>query len=252
MAAEPLLAAVAWGVLLGMVGACVGSFVAALATRWPRGRSIVRGRSACDTCGAAVRARDLVPLLSAWRLGGRCRACRAAIPPIHWQVELAGTWIGAAAGLVAGGPGAIAGAVCGWLLLALAVLDLVAWWLPDRLTATLAATGLVLGEGRLPDRAIGGAVGFGALWLVMVGYRAVRRREGLGGGDPKLFGAIGCWLGWVMLPGVLVVAGLAGLGWAAMLRLRRRAVSGATPLPFGALIAGAGYAAWLAMIGWPR
>jgi leader peptidase (prepilin peptidase) / N-methyltransferase len=248
-AADPIGAALAWAAGLGALGAIVGSFIAALAVRWPEGRSVVRGRSACDACGATLRARDLVPLLSAWALHGRCRACAAPIAPIHWRVELAAAWIGAAAGLVAAGPQAAAGAAFGWWLLALAALDITAWWLPDRLTAPLAVAGLALGQGTLADRAIGGVGGFAVLWLVAAGYRRWRGREGLGGGDPKLLGAIGCWLGWAMLPAVLLVAGLIGLGWVAVLRLRGQAVAADTALPFGALMAAAAYLAWLAMVG---
>lgn len=237
-----------WGLGLAILGACIGSFTAALVTRWPEGRSIVRGRSACDACGAPIGARDLVPLMSAVWLRGRCRACDAAIPAVHWQVELVGAWIGGAAGLVAPGPVAITGALFGWLLLALASLDVIAWWLPDRLTTTLAAAGLVLGQGGFSDRAAGGIAGLAVLWLVARGYRMWRGREGLGDGDPKMLGAIGCWLGWTMLPAVLVLAGIAGLGWVAALRLAGRPVSGTTALPFGALMAVAAYPAWLAMV----
>jgi len=239
-----------WALALGIAGACIGSFVAALAVRWPAGRSVARGRSACDACGATVRARDLVPLLSALALRGRCRDCAAPIAAIHWQVELAGAAIGVAAGLVAASPAAVAGALFGWGLLALAVLDLTHWWLPDRLTLPLALAGLATGPAAPLGRAIGGALGYAGLALIAASYRRWRGREGLGGGDPKLLGAIGCWLGWAMLPAVLVIAGLVGLGVVAALRLRGRDVARDTALPFGALMAVAAYPAWIAMVGW--
>jgi len=239
-----------WALALGVAGACIGSFVAALSVRWPMGRSVAQGRSACDACGATIRARDLVPVLSALALRGRCRDCAAPIAPIHWRVEVAAAAIGASAGLVAASPFAVAGAVFGWGLLALAVLDLTHWWLPDRLTLPLAIAGLALGPGMPVGRVIGGALGYAGLALVAAGYRRWRGREGLGGGDPKLLGAIGCWLGWAMLPAVLVIAGLVGLGAVAVLRLGGREVAGDTALPFGALMAAAAYPAWLAMIGW--
>ncbi|HXH16121.1 MAG TPA: A24 family peptidase [Sphingomonas sp.] len=242
-----------WAVLLGVLGAIIGSFVAALVTRWPDGRSVMAGRSACDSCGRTLRAVDLVPLLSALLLRGRCRGCEAAISPVHWRIELVGLVVGVAAGLVAPGPVGIAGAVFGWLLLALASLDLVAFWLPDRLTALLALGGLAsgaLGVDPLPtDRLIGGAAGFGVLWLVAFGYKRLRGRDGMGGGDPKLFGSIGLWLGWQMLPAVLLIASMIGLGVVLTAQLKGRAMAADTALPFGALLAIAAYPAWLFMIG---
>ncbi|MGU3390680.1 prepilin peptidase [Sphingomonas sp. M1A8_2b] len=245
--------AAVWAVLLGVLGAIIGSFVAALVMRWPEGRSVIRGRSACDACGRTLRAADLVPLLSALVLRGRCRGCRAPISPVHWRIELAGLVIGATAGYVAPGPIGIAGAVFGWLLLALASLDLVAFWLPDRLTSLLALAGLAsAAPGIAPsitDRLIGGAAGFGVLWLVAVGYKRVRGRDGMGGGDPKLFGAIGLWLGWQMLPAVLLIASMVGLGVVLAAQMKGRAMAADTALPFGALLAIAAYPAWLFMIG---
>lgn len=244
--------AFAWGAALAVLGAVAGSFVAALVMRWPEGRSVMRGRSACDACGATVRARDLVPVFSALALRSKCRDCGARIDPLHAWVELAGAAIGASAGAVAAGPVAVAGAVFGWVLLALAVLDLRHFWLPDRLTATLALAGAAAGlAGVSPDlgeRAIGGVAGFGALWLVAWGYRRVRGREGMGGGDPKLFGAIGLWLGWRMLPGVLLLASVIGLGWVGWQAMRGRRMAAGDAMPFGVLLAAAAYPAWLGMI----
>ncbi len=239
--------------LLGVLGAIIGSFVAALVTRWPDGRSVMRGRSACDDCGRALRAVELVPLLSALVLRGRCRGCGVEISPVHWWIELAGLAIGLAAGIVAPGVVGIAGAIFGWLLLALASLDLVAFWLPDRLTILLAVTGLVgtaLGiDPPLQERLIGSIAGFGTLWLVALGYRRIRGRDGMGGGDPKLFGAIGLWLGWQMLPAVLLIASMIGLGVVLAAHLKGRSMAADTALPFGALLAIAAYPAWLFMIG---
>jgi leader peptidase (prepilin peptidase)/N-methyltransferase len=241
-----------WAMGLGVLGAIIGSFIAALAIRWPEGRSVIRGRSACDACGRTLSARDLVPFVSALLLRGQCRTCGARIDPRHWQIEASAALIGALACVAADGPIALAGAVFGWLLLALAALDVVALWLPDRLTYSLGATGIVAGcvgvEPALVERAIGGAAGFAALWLIAAGYRRLRGHDGMGGGDPKLFGAIGLWLGWRILPAVLLIASLVGLALVGVAMLRGRTLARDTPLPFGALLAVAAYPAWLAMI----
>jgi leader peptidase (prepilin peptidase)/N-methyltransferase len=241
-------------VLLALLGAIVGSFVATLVVRWPEGRSVLLGRSACDGCGRTLSARDLVPLLSALALRGCCRTCGARIDPAHWRVELACALVGLSAGLFGAGLlQAVAGAVFGWLLVALAALDWRAFWLPDRLTALLALTGVAAGVAGLapdlPDRLIGGAAGFTSLWMIARGYRLLRGRDGMGGGDPKLFGAIGLWIGWRLLPSVLLLAGLLGLGIALFHRLTGRPVARDDALPLGTLLAAAAYPAWLAMVG---
>lgn len=238
--------------LLALLGAIIGSFIATLVVRWPEGRSVAAGRSACDGCERTLAARDLVPLLSALASRGRCRTCGAVIDPVHWHVELACAVVGIAAGLAAPPVEAGAGAVFGWLLVALATLDLRAFWLPDRLTATLALAGIASGSAGLApdlsDRLIGGAAGFVSLWAIAAAYKRLRGREGMGGGDPKLFGAIGLWLGWRMLPGVLLVASLIGLGVVLVQRARGRAVAADDALPLGTLLAAAAYPAWLAMV----
>lgn len=238
--------------LLGLFGLILGSFIATLVLRWPEGRSVMRGRSACDGCGRVLGARELIPLLSAVVQRGRCRECGSRIAPLHWQVEIAALAIGAAAGAAAPWPEALAGAMFGWLLLTLALLDLRHWWLPDPLTALLAASGVASGllglDPALTDRAIGGAAGFAALWLIAVSYKRLRGREGMGGGDPKLFGGVGLWLGWTMLPAVLLVAGLIGLGLVLFARVTGRAMVRTDALPLGTLLAAAAYPAWLLMV----
>ncbi|HTG39056.1 A24 family peptidase [Sphingomonas sp.] len=234
-----------WPILLGVLGAVFGSFIATVAIRWPAGESALQGRSRCDGCGAELGAGDLVPVLSFLRLRGRCRRCGGRIARFHLGVEVLALAIGVVAGIVAPGAVGVAGAVFGWLLLTLGAIDLRAFWLPNPLVAALALTGLASGAvGIAPPldvRLIGGAAGFGALWLVAALYRRARGRMGLGGGDPKLFGAIGLWLGWRALPGVLLIACVIGLCIAIA-----RGMRGGERLPLGTLLAAAGFAWWAA------
>src|SRR3546814_17595530 len=78
-----------------VAGAIIGSFLATLILRWPQGRSVVHGRSACDGCGLALGVLELVPLFSALAQSGACRACGAAIDPLHWRREAGGGLLGA-------------------------------------------------------------------------------------------------------------------------------------------------------------
>ncbi len=237
-----------WPILLGVLGTVFGSFIATLAIRWPQGRSIAVGRSACDGCGRTLQGSELVPLVSYIALRGRCRSCGICIAPGHPVTELLGATIGMVAGLVAPGVDGVAGAICGWLLLASGTIDLAAFWLPDRLTAALAIAALVGGAAGIApdvtDRMIGGAGGFAALSLVATLYRRIRGRTGLGGGDPKLFGAIGLWLGWRALPSVLLIASIAGLAIVAVMALAGRRPAAGDRLPLGTLLAAAAFLCW--------
>lgn len=185
-------------------------------------------------------------------LRGRAACCDAKISGLHWQVELGCAVTGALAGSVMPGPAGLAVAGFGWLLVLVVALDVTELWIPDALTGAVALSG-VLATMILPpplvERLIGGAVGFGGLWGIGFAYRRLRGQEGLGGADPKLFGGIGLWLGWRMLPPVLLFAALIGLGIVAWRVATGRSVAHDDAVPFGAYLALAAYPALLLVIG---
>lgn len=166
-------------------------------------------------------------------------------------MELIAAMIGAAAMAASPDLGGVALALFGWQLLLLGWLDARHYWLPHRLSVLLAASGLALGglamEGvgltvSLPDRLIGAVAGYVPLALLATVYHRLRGREGLGGGDAPMFGAIGAWVGWAALPMLLLLASCAGLAVAlarlSAARIDRRDVAIMTMrLPFGTLMA---------------
>ncbi|WP_225207257.1 prepilin peptidase [Novosphingobium huizhouense] len=234
----------------GGLGAIVGSFLGATLERLPAGRSVVSGRSACDSCGKALGVTELVPLVSWLAQRGRCRACDAPIGWWQFAAELGAALVGVGA-VVLASPGAVLAAmVFGWQLLLLALLDARHLWLPRVLTGLLAATGLALAAARsfaasdplpLAMALLGGALGFGLLWLVAQGYRRTRGREGMGGGDPPLLGAIGLWLGPQGVIHTILGGSLVGLVAVLALLLAGRKLSGDSVLPLGTCLA---LAAW--------
>ena len=227
--------------LLAVVGAVVGSFVALVSLRWPAGRPIVLARSACDSCGAVLGAAELVPLISFAVQNGRCRQCESRIAWRHPAVEAAASAIGVASALLLPWPGAIVVAGLGWTLLLLALLDAEHFWLPSVVTWPLTAAGLAvtawLRPEALTDAAIGAVAGYAALALIAIGYKFLRGRDGLGGGDAKLFAAVGAWLGWQWLPAVMLGAAVGGIAFAAV--RWRRDVTATTRLPLGVFLAAA-------------
>lgn len=182
-------------------------------------------------------------------LGGRCRTCRAPIGSRAPLVEGAAALIGVAAIAVAPNLIGLFGAIFGWLLLILVVLDSEHFWLPDAITLPLILFGLGLGycdpSLAFDDRLIGAAIGFLALEVIRLSYRKLRGREGLGGGDPKLFAGIGAWLGWQTLPFILLLACLACLLGLIISRAMGRTIEADQPLAFGAFLAGSAYPFWL-------
>ena len=240
------------GVLLaGLIGLVLGSFIATLVLRWPTGRSVL-GRSQCDGCGRQLGVFDLLPLLSAFASRGRCRECGGAIDPFHGRVELGSVLIGIAALSIMPGTAGWLWALFGWLMLPLALLDARHFWLPDRLSAVLAVAGLLLAgpmlATSLTDRWIGALSSGLILAAIAWAYRRLRGGDGMGGGDPKLVAAIGCWLGWQPLPLMLLLASLGGIVWALIVQRKGDQPLGEQRVPFGLF---ACIAAWAAVPLWP-
>jgi leader peptidase (prepilin peptidase)/N-methyltransferase len=249
--ADPDLLFQALGLILGAI---VGSFLATLMIRWPRGRSVIAGRSRCDSCGVALGPRDLVPLLSYAALHGRCRRCGASIDKRHIATELAAAVVGLIALIAHPLPLAVITLLLGLWLLLIAALDVEHHWLPDKLTLPLIPLGLVAawaGYGPpLDQRLIGAVSGWVVLFAIAALYRRLRGREGMGGGDPKLLAALGAWVGVLQLPFVLLGAGLLGLAAVLLMRLRGEQVTGSSRLPLGALMAVAAWPIWLVVAAW--
>lgn len=238
-----------WRLLAVLLGPVAGSFIGLVSLRLPAGRPVVAGRSACDGCGRTLGVLDLVPLISFAAFRGRCRTCGAAIPSRYPMLELAGLAVGLSAALAASGPLALAGAVFGWGLLLAATLDAEHFWLPDAVTLPLGALGLLAGIA-LPDLnaiagLIGAVAGFVVLWALSLAYRRLRGIEGLGGGDSRLFGAIGAWVGWMGLPSVLVWGCLAGFSLVAAVIMSGRRWGAEKRLPFGVFLAIGAWIVWV-------
>ncbi len=212
--------------------------------------------SACPKCQAPIKAWQNIPVLSWLLLRGRCASCKTRISARYPIVELAtgllSAWVAWHFGF--GGPAACALLVT-WALIALTGIDIDHQLLPDNITLPLMWAGLlaavIVGPSAgvtLPvsprDALIGAIAGYVSLWLVFHAFRLITGKEGMGYGDFKLFAALGAWLGWKLLPLVIVLSAASGavLG---ILMIVLRGRDRAAPMPFGPYLAAAG---WLAMM----
>ena len=201
-------------------------------------------RSACPKCGHRITALENIPIASYIALGGKCSGCGTPIPRRYALVE---ALAGALSGYIAwryGWNAAMFGAlIFAWAMIALAFIDFDTFYLPDSITLPLLWTGLLFNvDGTFTDlrsAVVGAAAGYLALWSVFWAYKLATGKEGMGYGDFKLLAAIGAWLGWKMLPLVILLSSLVGaaigLGLIIFARHGRD-----VPIPFGPYLVIAG------------
>ena len=193
-------------VLAGLVGLMFGSFLNVCTLRWPSDESVVSPPSRCPGCGTRIRWYDNVPVLSYLLLRGKCRSCGAGISIQYPMIELATGLIWAGSFLQHGfSVESARGAVFLTLLLGIAVTDARFYIIPDQFSLGGGILGLVLaplpGGLTLVEALLGAGVGFGVLWGVAKLGRWLFKKEAMGGGDLKMMGMVGAFLG---IPGVLL------------------------------------------------
>jgi leader peptidase (prepilin peptidase)/N-methyltransferase len=226
----------------------------------PAPYNLVTPRSTCPRCNAAIKAHQNIPVLSYLFLGGKCANCGAPISLRYPIVELATAVLSAAVAWHFGWHWQTVAALgFTWALVALTVIDLDHQVLPDVITLPLLWLGLLLSlawhPGLTPpipvepqSAIIGAAAGYLSLWLVYWAFKLATGKEGMGYGDFKLFGAFGAWMGWQMLPLIILLSAFTGavVGIALIvLRGRDRNI----PIPFGPYLAAAG---WIALMWGPQ
>lgn len=210
--------------------------------------SLARPRSRCPNCLTQIGARDNIPVISYLWLRGCCRHCAAKISPQYPLVELT-AGIATVFLIQHFGFTANAGLACAftYALITLAMIDFKTTLLPDSITLSFLWLGLLANlNGAFTDLAsavIGAMAGYLSLWLVYWGFKLVTGKEGMGFGDFKLLAMLGAWLGWQLLPVVILLSSftgaLIGLSLIALGRDKDQ------PIPFGPYLAIAG---WLAFI----
>ncbi|MEO8627037.1 MAG: A24 family peptidase [Betaproteobacteria bacterium] len=206
--------------------------------------NLVAPRSACPSCGHKITALENIPVMSWLFLRGRCAGCAARIGVRYPVVELMSGALSGYIGWRFGFSVAAAGAlVFCWTLIAASFIDVDTQLLPDDLTLPLLWAGLLLNLANvfapLSSAVVGAVAGYLALWSVYWVFKLVTGKEGMGYGDFKLLGAIGAWLGWQMLPAVILISSLVGAVVGILLIVLARH-GRQVPIPFGPYLAAAG------------
>lgn len=262
-----LPAAILWGVIGLLIGSFLNvviyrvpimmqretdNFIAAErdeALPHPQTYNLVVPRSACTSCGHTLSAIENIPLFSWLWLRGRCRHCGAKVsaryPLVEVLTALVSGWV---IWRLGSGFEGVAALWLAWALVAMTFIDIDTQLLPDDLTLPLVWLGLLVnllgGFVSLQDAVIGAAAGYLCLWGVYWLYRFATGKEGIGYGDFKLLAALGAWLGWMMLPLIVLLSSLLGAVVGIALIVLRRHQRG-VPIPFGPFLAIAGLVALL-------
>ena len=206
--------------------------------------NLVVPRSACPHCGHMISALENIPVISYLLLRGKCKGCGAHISARYPIVELvSGLLSGYAAWHFGFGLAALGALLFVWALLALTFIDFDTQMLPDDITLPLLWLGLLLNLAHtytdLQGAVIGAVAGYLALWGVYWLFKLATGKEGMGYGDFKLLAAIGAWLGWQMLPLVILTSSLVGAVVGITLIVAARHGRN-VPIPFGPYLAGGG------------
>ena len=250
----------------GLLGLCVGSFLNVVIHRLPkmmeqdwhaqcadlRGETpstataltLARPRSRCPACGHQITALENIPIISYLLLRGRCSNCGTSISLRYPVVEAVTGLLSAYAvwhfGPTLQGAGAL---LLIWALIALTGIDFDTQLLPDSITLPLLWLGFAFNlAGTYVDlfsAVIGAMVGYLTLWSVFWLFKLATGKEGMGFGDFKLLAALGAWLGWQMLPAIILLSSIVGAVVGISLIVATRHGRN-TPIPFGPYLAAAG------------
>lgn len=206
-------------------------------------------RSACPHCGHRISALENIPVFSYLALRGKCASCKAPISARYPAVELLTAALSAlliwrfGAGLAG-----LATLLFAYLLIAMTFIDADTQLLPDDLTLPLLWAGLLVNLNgtfaTLPDAVLGAAAGYLILWTIYWLFKLATGKEGMGYGDFKLLAALGAWLGWGMLPMIILLSSVVGAAVGIFLIVFTKRGRD-NPIPFGPYLAAAGMIALL-------
>ena len=206
--------------------------------------NLILPNSSCPHCAHEIKPWENIPIFSWIALRGRCSACHAPISPRYPIIEALTGALFAFAAVEFGYGWAAAGAtLLISALVALTFIDIDPQLLPDSITLPLVWAGLLFNLSAiytdLHSAVIGAIAGYLSLWIVYWGFKLAAGKEGMGYGDFKLLAALGAWLGWQILPLIILLSSLVGaIVGIVLIVVTKRGRN--IPIPFGPYLAAAG------------
>lgn len=216
---------------------------------FPEKYNLVVPGSACPKCKTSIKPWHNLPVFGWLMLKGKCAACHAPISARYPIIEfITGLLVATLAWHFGPSWQFVFASILTFVLIALTGIDLDEMLLPDQMTLPLLWLGLIINLNHTfaspTDAIIGAAAGYLSLWSIFWLFKILTGKEGMGYGDFKLLAVFGAWLGWQMLPLVILLSSLVGAVVGITMIVSKRLKQG-NPIPFGPYIAAAG---WIALI----
>ena len=250
-------------VLAGIIGVIIGSFLNVVIHRLPKMMelawqkelaqddaknlpryNLLTPRSACPHCNHSIGLLENIPIISYALQKGTCRHCKNPISARYLAVELlSGLIVAFIAWQFGWSTHTVASSILALSLLTLTCIDLETQLLPDNITLPLVWLGLLFNLNQefttIESAVLGAVFGYLILWAIYWLFKIITNKEGMGYGDFKMLAAIGAWLGWAVLPLVILISSLtASIVGITLILLKKQ--DRATAIPFGPYLALAG------------
>ena len=202
------------------MGGLWGSFANVCIFRLPQDKDVVSGRSYCPKCKKKINWYDNLPIFSYLLLGGKCRKCKKKISEQYLIVELLSIICFVNIYIIFGST------LTTLLLMILSLafimiffIDLKHFIIPNEITFSMMLLGFIKSfDPNLStifpnyiNSLIGGFFGYGIIWVIIILYKKIRKKEGMGLGDAKLLAVVGFWFGWIALPFVIFSSSIVAL-----------------------------------------
>ena len=227
-----------------ILGGLWGSFANVCIYRLPLDKGVVSGRSYCPKCKKQITWKDNIPIISYFLLNGKCRKCKKPISSQYALVELLSILFFTVIYFLYG----ITLTTLLLMILSLSFIiiffiDLKHFIIPNEITFSMMALGFLKSfdpnlNSLFPNyinSLIGGLLGYGIIWSIIYFYKQVRKKEGMGLGDAKLFGVIGFWFGWIAIPFIIFLSSVIAL-LSVVPSLLKNSKSMSSQIPFGPYI----------------
>jgi len=227
-----------------ILGGLWGSFANVCIYRLPLEKGVVSGRSYCPKCKKQITWKDNIPIISYLLLSGKCRKCKKPISSQYALVEFLSILFFTIIYFLYG----ITLTTLLLMILSLSFIiiffiDLKHFIIPNEITFSMMALGFLKSfdpnlNSLFPNyinSLIGGLLGYGIIWSIIYFYKQVRKKEGMGLGDAKLFGVIGFWFGWIAVPFVIFISSVIAL-LSVVPSLLKNSRTMSSQIPFGPYI----------------